>query len=354
MSGGTILGEVDHEARHALRTDRVVRRRRNLVVCALGGALVIGLVLGGLTMGSVRLSARQVLQSLLGQMDNATVNFVVRDLLGPQVLAGLVTGAALGVAGTLFQQLLRNPLASPDFVGISSGASLTAVAGITVYGWSGLDVPLLALLGALGSSVLMYVLAWRDGVDGYRFILIGIGVSAFFTGLTSYLLARSDISDARQAMRWLTGSVGQSGMAEVWLLAATLCLLVPLWPALRRSLRTLTLGDDSARALGTRVEPARLGLVLAAVVLTALATAVSGPLVFVALVAGPVADRLLGRAAGGLLAAGLVGAALVLVADHVATYLLPVALPTGVVTGAVGAPYLVWLLVTSNREGSLS
>ena len=234
------------------------------------------------------------------------------------------------------------------------------MAGIVVYGWSGISVPLLALLGALVSAILMYVLAWRDGVDGYRFILVGIGVSAFFTGLTSYLLARSDISDARQAMRWLTGSVGQSGMTEVWLLAAALVALIPLWPALRRSLHTLTLGDDAARALGTRAEPARLGLVLVAVVLTALATAVSGPLAFVALVAGPVADRLLRRAAGGLLAAGLADAddpaaeRSQLVADYVATYLLPVALPTGVVTGAVGAPYLLWLLVTSNREGSLS
>ena len=354
MTGTAAVVEADDDVRHALRADRRLRRRRNLTVCAAGGGLVLALVLVGLTLGSVRLSARQVLLSLLGRMDNASINFVVRELLGPQVLAAVVTGVALGVAGTLFQQLLRNPLAAPDFVGVSSGASLAAVAGIVVYGWSGISVPLLALLGALVSAILMYVLAWRDGVDGYRFILVGIGVSAFFTGLTSYLLARSDISDARQAMRWLTGSVGQSGMTEVWLLAAALVALVPLWPALRRSLHTLTLGDDAARALGTRAEPARLGLVLVAVVLTALATAVSGPLAFVALVAGPVADRLLRRAAGGLLAAGLVGAALVLVADYVATYLLPVALPTGVVTGAVGAPYLLWLLVTSNREGSLS
>jgi iron complex transport system permease protein len=345
---------VEDRLREQLRRDRSLRGRRNGVVGLVAGLLVAGLALGGLTMGSVRLSARQVLQSLTGQMDNPSVNFVVRELLGPTVLAGLVTGAALGVAGTMFQQLLRNPLAAPDFVGVSSGASLAAVAGIVVYGWAGISIPVLALAGAFASAALMYLLAWRDGVDGYRFILVGIGVSAFLLGLTSYLLARADISDARQAMRWLTGSVGQSGMTEVWLLAAALLALVPLGPFLRRSLRTLTLGDDSARALGTRAEAARLGLVLVAVVLTALATAVSGPLVFVALVSGPLADRLLGRAAGGLLAAGLVGAALVLVADHIATYLLPIALPTGVVTGAVGAPYLLWLLVTSNREGSMA
>lgn len=338
--------------RAELRADRGSRRRRARLVDVVVVALVAVLVLVSLTMGSVRLTARQVVLSLVGVMDNEAVNFVVRDLQWPQAKSALATGLALGVAGTLFQHLLRNPLASPDFVGVSSGASLAAVAGIVFYGSDGLGIPVLALLGALGSSLLMYVLAWRDGVDGYRFILIGIGVSAFMYGLTGYLLTRADLNDAREAMHWLTGTVGQSGDTEVNVLLVALAALVPLSLVVRRLLRSLTLGDDTARTLGTRPELARLMLILVAVVLTGLATAVAGPLAFVALVAGPVADRLLGPAGGGLLAAAGVGAALVLVSDYVAANLLPTELPTGVVTGAVGAPYLLWLLATSTKEGT--
>ena len=195
------------------------------------------LLLVTLTMGSVRLSARQVVLSLLGVMDNDAVDFVVRDLQWPQAKSAIATGLALGLAGTLFQQLLRNPLASPDFVGISSGASAAAVAGIVIYDFGGLGIPALAVIGALVSSVLMYVLAWRDGINGYRFILIGIGVSTFLYGLVGYLLTHSRLEEAREAMHWLTGSVGQAGNTEVNLLLVALAVLVPLSLVLRRLLR---------------------------------------------------------------------------------------------------------------------
>jgi iron complex transport system permease protein len=338
--------------RAKLRTDRTRRRRRSLLVSTVVAALVVVLLLVTLTMGSVRLSARQVVLSLVGAMDSEAVNFVVLGLQWPQAKSAVATGMALGVAGTLFQHLLRNPLASPDFVGVSSGASVAAVAGIVLYDFDGLGIPMLALLGALVSSALMYLLAWRDGINGYRFILIGIGVSAFMYGITGYLLTRSTLHNAREAMHWLTGSVGQSGDTEVNVLLVALALLVPLSVVVRRLLRSLELGDDTARTLGTRAEVARLTLILVAVILTGLATAVAGPLAFVALIAGPVADRLLGPAAGGLLAAAGVGATLVLASDYVALNLLPTELPTGVVTGAVGAPYLLWLLATSNKEGT--
>jgi iron complex transport system permease protein len=228
---------------------------------------------------------------------------------------------------------------------------VAAVAGIVVYDFQGVGIPMLAVLGALTSSALMYLLAFRDGVSGYRFILIGIGVSAFMLGLVGYLLTRATLHDARQAMHWLVGSVGQSGPTELRMLAVALVVLVPAAVLLQRHLRALELGDDVARALGTRVEWARFALVALSVVLTGLATAVAGPIVFVALVAGPVANRLLGPATGGVLAAGFAGAGLLLAADLVALHVLPTELPTGVVTGAVGAPYLLWLLSTSNKQG---
>lgn len=334
-----------------LRVDRRSRRRRTAVVNAALAAACLGLVVVVFCFGSVQLSLDQVLASLLHLEENPAVDFIVREIRVPQVQACLGVGLALGAAGTIFQQLLRNPLASPDFVGISSGASLAAVVGIAAPGASALGIPTLALVGGLASAVLMYVLAWKDGVSGYRFILIGIGVSAFATGLTSYVLTRTDLTEARAAMHWLVGSIGQAGETETRVLLATVALLVPGTVVLQRMLRSLELGDDTARAHGTSAEGVRFGLTAVGVVLTSLATAVAGPITFVALVAGPVADRLLRSAAGNVLAAALVGAATVLVSDFVAVEVLPFEPPTGVVTGAIGAPYLLWLLATTNRRG---
>jgi iron complex transport system permease protein len=136
------------------------------------------------------------------------------------------------------------------------------------------------------------------------------------------------------------------------MLFIALAVLLPAAIALQRSLRALELGDDTARALGSRTELSRAALLAVAVALVALAVSVAGPIVFVALVAGPIANRLLGPATGGIAAAALVGAAMLLSADLVAEHLLPTPLPTGVVTGAVGAPYLLWLLATTNRQGA--
>jgi iron complex transport system permease protein len=334
------------------RAERGHRGRRSLVVTTALGVVALAAFTLSIMVGSVWLSAADVLGSLLRITADRGVDFIVLDLRLPQAAAALTVGLALGVAGTLFQQLLRNPLAAPDFVGVSSGASVAAVAGIVVYDAGGLAVPAMAVTGALISATLMYVLAFRDGLRDYRFILVGIGVSAFMTGVVGYLLTRADLLDARQAMHWLVGSVGQAGPTELRVLMVVLAVLVPVAVALQRQLRALELGDDLARGLGARVEWARFALIALPVVLIGLATAVAGPIMFVALVAGPVARRLLGPASGGVLAAGFSGAGLLLVADLVARHVLPTELPTGVVTGAVGAPYLLWLLATANREGA--
>ncbi|MEH1163812.1 iron chelate uptake ABC transporter family permease subunit [Micromonospora sp. CPCC 205539] len=334
---------------------RVNRRRRAGRATAVTAALAVAVVaLFVLTMmvGSFRIGAGEVIASVLHLSDNPSVDFVVRGLRLPTAASALAVGLALGASGTIFQQLLRNPLASPDFVGITSGAGLAAVTGIVVFQAAGLVISGFALGGAILAAVLMYVLAWRDGVSGYRFILIGIGVSVFFEGLVGYVLSRAQIFEARQAMHWLTGSVGQASTTELRLLVGGLIVLLPTAVLLQRPLRALELGDDAARSLGARTELSRAALLGTAVVLVALAVAVAGPIAFVALVAGPIANRLLGPATGGVLAAGLVGAALLLTADLVAVHLLPTPLPTGVVTGAVGAPYLLWLLATSNRQGA--
>ncbi len=331
------------------------RRRRSARIALVNGALaavVLALFVFTMMVGSFRLTAAEVVGSLLGMASNKSVDFVVLGLRLPTAATALAVGLALGASGTIFQRLLRNSLASPDFVGISSGAGFAAVTGIVVLQFSGIAVAGAALGGAIVAALLMYVLAWRDGVSGYRFILIGIGVAAFFDGLVGFMLTRAQLFEARQAMHWLTGSVGQANRTELRLLLASLVVLLPLAVLLQRQLRMLELGDDAARGLGVRAELARAGLLATAVVLVALAVAAAGPVIFVALVAGPIANRLLGPAAGGVAAAALVGAVLVLTADLVAAHALPSPLPTGVVTGAVGAPYLLWLLATTNRQGA--
>lgn len=335
-----------------LQRQRRGRHLRYAGVTVALGVLAFGFFVLTMMVGSARLTGEQVLRSIFGVGSTPGVDFIVLDLRLPVATAGFAVGLALGVAGTLFQRLLRNPLASPDFVGVSSGASLAAVGGIVIVQAQGMSVPALALGGALVSSVLMYVLAFKDGISGYRFILIGIGVSSFMSGLVSYVITRGTLSDAREAMHWLVGSVGLAGETETRILLVGLIVLLPITAALSKPLRSLELGDDSAKALGTRVQLAHLALITVSVALTGLATAVAGPIVFVALVAGPVANRLLGPAAGGVLAAGFVGASLLMAADLVAVHLFPAELPTGVVTGLVGAPYLLWLLATSNKEGA--
>ncbi|WP_188192038.1 FecCD family ABC transporter permease [Nonomuraea sp. SYSU D8015] len=336
----------------AFRTTRRRRAARLLAVTCSLAVAVSALFVLTMMVGSFQLSAEEVIASVLYLRDDPSVDFVVRGLRLPTAASALAVGLALGAAGTIFQQLLRNPLASPDFVGINTGAGLAAVTGIVLLQAGGLAVSALALGGAVVAALLMYVLAWRDGVAGYRFILIGIGVALFFDGLIGYMLTKAQLSDARQAMHWLTGSVGQAEAGELRLLLGALILLLPTAVLLQRQLRALELGDDTARALGTRTELSRGGLLATAVVLTALAVAVAGPIIFVALIAGPIANRLLGPATGGIIPAALVGATLLLTADLVAVHLLPTPLPTGVVTGAVGAPYLLWLLATTNRQGA--
>ena len=337
--------------RPSVRADRRARRRRGHVVTVSLAVLACALFVLTMMVGSYFVSGIDVVRSLLHVSDDAGVDFIVQELRLPRATAALAVGLALGISGTLFQQLLANPLASPDFIGISSGASLAAVSGIIVFQLGGYGISALALVGALGSAALIYLVAWRGGISGYRLILVGIGVSQFMLSIVTYLIARANIYEAREAMHWLVGSIGQSGGPELRALVGSLLVLGPVALVLNRPLRALELGDDTAAALGTRVELSRLGLIAVSIALVAFATSVAGPIAFVALVAGPIAHRILGPAPGGIIASALVGASIVLAADLVSQHLLPLALPTGVVTGAVGAPYLIWLLATVNRQG---
>ena len=326
--------------------------RRPLAVAAALACGCLAALVAGVAVGEYAIAPADVIAALLGAGEQA-VGFIVVDLRLPRALTALLAGAALGIAGTIFQDLARNPLVSPDIVGISWGAALAAVSLIIAGGDSGtLSVPLAALGGGLGAGALLYGLAWRSGVDGYRLVLIGIGLSALFSAAVSYVLTRGQILDAAQAYIWLIGSLNGRSWEHVWPLAVVLALSLALLPALARHLAALQLGPDLARGLGTGVERSRLGLLAVAIVLTAVAVAAAGPIGFVAFIAPHIARRLSRTAAPGavLANAALVGALLVAAADLAGRFAFePSGIPVGIVTSILAAPYFLYLLRRSRH-----
>jgi iron complex transport system permease protein len=331
-----------------------LRRRQVFVVSGLV-ALIAPVAALCLAVGDYPLPLGDVVRSLLspfaGAADQAS-DFIVLGVRLPRVVAGLLCGAAFGLSGVIFQTILRNPLASPDIVGITAGASAAAVAAIILFKWSGLALSFSASGGAIVVALLIYALAWRNGVTPYRLVLIGIGMAAIAGAVVSYLFTRAKIMEVQEALSWLTGSLNGASFEGLAPLALAMLVLVPLIALLARSLQTLQLGDDAAIALGTRVELSRLGLMLVAVLLAAFATAAVGPVSFVAFVAGPIARRLLGPSGSALLPSALTGGLVTAAADFVAQHMLGRnQLPVGVVTGALGAAFLIYLLVAVHRSG---
>ncbi|BBC29298.1 putative ferrichrome transport system permease protein FhuG [Streptomyces graminofaciens] len=329
-----------------------VVRPRLLAVCLALTAVAFLAFCVETSIGEISLPLGDVVRAVFGTGDPGT-ELIVHELRLPRALAGLLVGIAFGVSGALLQTVTHNPLASPDLMGVTQGAGTAVVAGI-VLGWdAGLSTQGLGLLGALTAGLLVYVLAWKGGTTGYRIVLVGVGVSWICTSATDYLMARGQRFQAQAALGWLVGNLNGRTWDQIGPLALTMAVLVPAALLLGRQLRVLQLGDDVARGLGTRVQFLRVAVLLIAVGLVAFGTATAGPVAFVALAAPQVAQRLSGTAFPPPVAAGLTGAVMVLVSDLVARKIIPdTELPVGVVTGVLGAPVLLWLLVRANRAGS--
>jgi len=329
---------------------RVGRTRRRRVTIAVLVLLVVALFVASLMVGRTFYPPSDVLQVVLGR-DVPGASFTVGRLRLPRAVLAVLAGLCFGLGGVTFQTMLRNPLASPDIIGISAGASAAAAFGIVLLSLSGAQVSAFAIAAGLGVAVLIYLLSYRQGVQGTRLILIGIGVAAMLESVTSYVLSKAPQWELQEAMRWLTGSLNGSGWRDALPVLAALVVLGPLLLSRSRDLAQLQLGDDTASALGVRVERTRLLLVVAAVGLIAFATAAAGPIAFVAFLSGPIAARVLGPRGSMLVPAALVGALLVLVADLVGQFAFGTRYPVGVVTGALGAPYLIYLITRTNRTG---
>jgi iron complex transport system permease protein len=332
----------------SFRTDtRVVGVAAVLLLVAL--ALLV-LAVGT---GEYPIGAGDVVSTLLGGGD-AGQRFIVETIRLPRALTALLVGASLGAAGAIFQSVTRNPLGSPDIIGFSSGASAGAVLQIVVLDGGAEAVAVGALAGGLGTALVVWLLAFRggEGVQGYRLILVGIGISFVMVAVTNYLLTRARLEDAVAANVWITGSLNGRGWEQVVPVAVVLALVLPLAFVLTRELRMMELGDDAAGALGVSVGRARAGLLLLAVVLTAVATSSTGPVLFVALAAPQISRRLTRVTGPGVGVAALTGAVLLIGSDFLAQRVFPdQQLAVGVVTGVLGGVYLIWLLWNEWRGG---
>ncbi|MGW2542273.1 FecCD family ABC transporter permease [Kitasatospora sp. NPDC001574] len=329
-----------------------VLRPRSFVVCLLLAVCVAVAFVLEVASGELDLPLGDVVAGIVGGGDEVT-GMVVHDLRLPRALVGLLCGAAFGVSGAVFQSLTRNPLASPDLIGVSAGAGTAATAGLLVGLGAGIGLQTLALLGGLGTALLIYLLAWNGGTTGFRIVLVGIGVAALCTSATGYLLLKAGVYQAQQALMWLTGSLNARGWEHVGPLALATAVLAPCVLALTPWLVGLQLGDQAARALGVPVQAARIALLAVAAALVSFATAAAGPVAFVALISPQIAVRLVRTPGPALLPSALVGALVVLTGDVAGREILPgTELPVGVVTGVLGAPVLLWLLSRTNRTGS--
>jgi iron complex transport system permease protein len=300
----------------------------------------------------VRLPVADILEILDGGGRRAD-RFILLDLRLPRVSLGLLTGAALAMSGAVFQSLSRNPLGSPDIVGFTTGAATGAVLAIVTFGAGPAGAALAAVVAGLLTAVIVYGLAAVGGGAVQRLVLVGIGISAMLVAVNSFLISRARLDAAQAAAVWLVGTLNGRTWEYVRLVGFALLVLTPLLLLYGRRLHLLEMGDDSARSLGVRVNRSRLILVLLAVAVCAVATAATGPVAFVALAAPQITRRLTGSPTLQLLPSAITGALLMVLSDFVAQRLLaPAQLPVGVVTGAVGGVYLVWLLAGQWRKGN--
>ena len=326
------------------------RRARAIIANVSLIAIVLCICIMMLLYGNTNYSLDVVIRVLRGEnIQGAT--FAIATLRLPRMLSGLLVGIAFGIAGNTFQTMLRNSLASPDIIGVTSGSSVAAVFCILVLGLSGPAVSIISVISGLLVSMLIYLLSKDISFSGSRLILIGIGIQAMLQAAISFLLLKASQYDVPGAMRWLSGSLNGMTMKGIPTLFIVVMVFGIISLLFTKYLQVLELGDEFATTLGIRLNLVRIILILSAVFLIAFATSTTGPIAFVAFLAGPIASKIVGRGSSNVLASGLVGALLVLSSDMIGQYVFSTRFPVGVITGILGAPYMLFLLICINRRG---
>ncbi|MCC5632715.1 FecCD family ABC transporter permease [Nostoc sphaeroides] len=330
-----------------------IERRVPIILLCLAVAIAVAMVMN-VAKGEYPISPLDIVKTLLGlDIGNPDHSFVIQNLRLPRTLVAFMVGMALAISGTIFQGLTRNPLADPGIIGINAGASLAAVTVIVLFPSAPIyTLPLSAFAGALLMAILIYSLAWNNGSSPILLILMGVGLSAIASAITSLMITFGEIYDVSNALVWLAGSVYGRTWEQVFSLLPWLIIFVPMALMLARHLNALNLGDDVAKSLGSQVEWQRGLLVLVGVALAGAGVATAGNIGFIGLIAPHLGRQLVGATHEGLIpTSALLGGVIIVMADLLGrTLFAPIELPCGVVTAVIGAPYFLYLLIRNRKK----
>ncbi|MBD3107262.1 iron chelate uptake ABC transporter family permease subunit [Bacillus sp. AGMB 02131] len=341
-----------NETMISIMNSRLRRRRRFISVTTILAVIALALCGTMLMLGNTIYPIQDVISVLLGEQVKGA-SFAVGTIRLPRMIAGVFAGFAFGVGGYIFQTMLRNPLANPNVIGITAGSSAAAVFCIIVLQAGNTVVSIASVVGGLATVLIIFALAKGSSFSIGRLILIGIGIQAMLNAVISYLMLIGNTHDIPTAMRWLSGSLNGAKMENLYPLIITVCIFTPIIIFFGKQLEMLELGEQAATSLGVDTNKTRLILIISSVLIIALATATTGPIAFVAFLSGPIAKRLVGVGFSNIIPAGLIGVILVLAADLIGQFAFVARYPVGVITGIIGAPYLIYLLIRINRKGDL-
>jgi iron complex transport system permease protein len=341
-----------NESVNLIIVGRSKRHRRFIIVTSILAIIAFALCCAMLMLGNTIYPVQDVIRVLMGE-EVKGASFAVGTIRYPRMIAGVFAGFAFGVSGYVFQTMLRNPLANPNVIGITAGSSSAAVFCIIVLHASNAVVSVASVIGGLATVLVIFLLSKGSSFSIGRLILVGIGIQAMLNAVISYLLLIGQQHDIPTAMRWLSGSLNGSKMESLYPLIITVLIFAPVIITLGKRLDLLELGEQTATSLGINTDKTRLALIISSVLIIALATATTGPIAFVAFLSGPIAKRLVGVGFSNVIPAGLVGIILVLASDLIGQFAFVARYPVGVITGILGAPYLIYLLIRMNRKGDL-
>lgn len=326
----------------------IKRRQKHYgIAITLMFILLMVLVCLNITIGEKNYSLYDVAKIII----NGENNYIIMKLRIPRTIAGIFCGIAFAIAGNTFQTLLGNPLASPDIIGVSSGSTVAAVYCILFLNLNRGLVSAISVVTGLLSAFLIYRLSCKNGFSTNRLILTGIGAQAFFTALINWMVMKAAEYDVPTAMRWMAGNLNGITTDTLPLLISVVVLSFIIMMYCNQSIRSLELGERYAKILGVNVGVVRTLLIFCSVILIAFATSISGPIASIAFLSGPIASRICSNNQTNFVSSALIGAILVVAGDFIGQNLLATRYPVGIVTGLLGAPYLVYLLIRQNKGG---
>lgn len=325
-----------------------LHRRRLLTGLALL-ALIMFVAIASLTSGSYPIAIPDVLRALSGEGEDMVRTIVIEWRL-PRVLLAILLGAALGMSGAILQSLTRNPLGSPDIIGFAAGSYTGALIVILLLSGGYYETAAGALIGGILTALAVYLLAWRNGMQGFRLIIVGIGISAMLSAFNSWMIKAADLNVALSAAIWGAGSLNGLGFDQLVPVAIVLVIILPLTMLLARPMRQLEMGDDAARASGVNANRTRVSLMILGVALTAIVTAAAGPIAFISLAAPQIARRITRSAGVALIPSALTGSGLLIIADYAAQHAFATQLPVGIMTVSIGGVYFLTLLIREGRK----